>query len=159
MLVWLRALILIAAITAILVLCTVIGTRRANRRREEFLAGRDPLSDDEFVKELRLTDERAQKVCCAIRRAVARELSIAPEMLRPSDNLYTLMFRLRCFVPDWLRAAREAVKAELSCDYDWMHEALESEEGRGPLDARTFGDSLAFYVKHLDRLTQPANQS
>ena len=79
-------------------------------------------------------------------------------MLRPSDDLYTLVFELQYTWPDWLAAARTAVKVEMASQYDSWYEFAQSSEGTGPLDARTFRDFLEFYIKHLNRLTHPGKQ-
>ncbi|MFI5381146.1 MAG: hypothetical protein ACHRHE_17755 [Tepidisphaerales bacterium] len=156
---YVRGILLIVALIAALTAYGMLRERHSRRRREAFTRNRVPYTDLELVGGLGLSTDRDRRVCCAIRSAVAKKLGVPPEMLHPNDDMYTLSFGLhyRVQVPE--EAARDAIEHELGKPLDALYEALESFEGRGTGAAKNFREFLLFYLEHLDRLTQPKNNT
>ncbi len=149
---WIYRIAMIVALLAILLLPTLIEKRRSKRRRGEFLRGRTPVSDDDFTRALGLANEVDCRLASAIRRAVALQLKVPAEMIHPTDAIQTLLFDLQCQVPDLMAAAQGVIAHELSIPLDPVYEFALSENGRGPLDAATFGGYVGFYIEYFHHL-------
>jgi hypothetical protein len=150
-----NAIVLLSLFAMVIIVWDKIEKRRAARRRVEFLSRRLPLSNDDYFHELEVEDERGRRVARALRDAIAREIKLPPEMIRPSDALDTLMEDITHGVPLPLEPAREAIKAELKSDYDWLFENAETMERRGLFEVATFREFVEFYLKNLDHLIAP----
>jgi len=77
---------LVATTVVILALCLWLASKRRRSWWERFVAGREPLSDAEFVKALRCSPEEAS-ACVAVRQATGKMLDLPPEFIQPGDEI------------------------------------------------------------------------
>src|SRR5687768_4907748 len=113
---WLNAIITIGIMVGFVAVVSWFGKRKAARQRAEFVAAASPLADQDFVREMGVEDERLARVAVAIRRAVARDVGMPAELIRPGDDLFVLLCELTS--GDFLENTRNAVRGEVGREYD-----------------------------------------
>lgn len=77
------------AVAVVVVFNLVVGARQTRRRRARFVAGRTPLPDDEFLKQMNAAGDYA-RFCVIVRNGFAWDGHVAAEMLRPEDPVREL---------------------------------------------------------------------
>lgn len=105
----LGCLLAITVVTA-LGLTLKVGAWRARSERQRFLAGRTPLRDADFLRQMGAAGDYA-RFCLIVRFGFAIDCAVSPEMIRPEDTLRQLE-RL-CFDGFYLHEISFLLEAEL----------------------------------------------
>ncbi len=120
------ACLFVGTVLAALALILALAARRTRQERERFLAGRAPLADGDFLRELGAAGDYA-RFCRIVRAGLATDCGVPPEALAPPDRVRDLE-RL-CFDGFYLHEALFALEEEfpghaadlrgLKCFRDW----------------------------------------
>jgi hypothetical protein len=147
-------LLILGVVVLLLAGWVLFSRRRRMARRAAYWAGKAPMSDSEFVGHFGPITAEQQRFCVAVRKAIAAELDVGAEAVRP-DDLINDYLSLDYTGPLSL-AGVEVMKLELGLKPDENFVAGQEIEGQGPyLGSKTLGDYVAFYLKNWDRITSP----
>ena len=87
--------------------------RRVLDRRQEWVSGRAPCSDREYLDEVAPERESLHVVLCAVRRAIATRCGVDASLIRPDDSLEAVMSIMGDFsAPGWRQYLREPCPGE-----------------------------------------------
>ena len=104
-------------------------------RRRDFLAGRDRMSDGEFLRRIGLNGLPDMHIAIALRRAISTICSVGPESLYPHDNPYVLCGIMDWGMPKWgwlsVDYAKFSDSVEFSLIFSDEYCQLTGEEHRG----------------------------
>jgi hypothetical protein len=104
------AVLFVGTVLATLALIVALSARRTRQERERFLAGRAPLADSDFLREMGAAGDYA-RFCRIVRAGLAIDCGAPPEALVPTDRVRDLE-RL-CFDGFYLHEILFALEEEL----------------------------------------------
>lgn len=149
-----RGPVVLGVVIVLLAAWVVISRHRRAGKKRAYWSGKTPMPDNEFAAVFAPLTPAQQRFCIVLRGAIALDMKVDAELLRP-DDLLDVYLSLGYLAPA-SSAGLEVMKTELGLEPDGNFVAGEETECVGPfLGSKTLADYFAFYLKHWDRITSP----